>query len=161
MGRFPLTYLGCPIGHARKRKTHFADLMKKVQNKLQAWKGKLLLFGGKVILINSVLQSIPIYQLSTIIPPKCVIKDLHRIFARFLWNFKEVGRNRHWVSWSDICQPKKEGGLGFRSLFDVSRALYAKLWWTFRIKRTLWTTFIWNKYCKRQRPQLVEWKGGT
>lgn len=43
-GTFPLTYLGFPIGHARKRKTHFADLMKKLLNKLQACKGTLVSF---------------------------------------------------------------------------------------------------------------------
>jgi len=156
-----LTYLGCPIGHARKRKSHFSDIMKKVQSKIQAWKGKLLSFGGKSVLINNVLQSIPIYLLSAITPPKCVIHDLHKLFAKFLWNSKEEGRTKHWISWSDICRPKKEGGLGFRSLFDVSKAMFAKLWWTFRTKKSMWTIYMWNKYCKRHRPQLVEWNGGS
>ncbi|KAG5610599.1 hypothetical protein H5410_021880 [Solanum commersonii] len=38
--------------------------------------------------------------------------------------------------------PKDKGGLGFSSLFDVSKALFAKLWWIFRTKNTLWTNFI-------------------
>lgn len=155
-GNFPLMYLGCPIGHARKRKMHFSELIKKVQGKLQAWKGKLLSFGGKAVLINSVLSSIPIYLLSAIIPPKCVIHDLHRIFARFLWNFKEVGNNKHWVACDSMCSPKVEGGLGFRSLFDVSKAMFAKLWWSFRTQKSLWSNFLWTKYCKKVRPQLVE-----
>ncbi|KAH0693072.1 hypothetical protein KY285_020169 [Solanum tuberosum] len=37
-GHFPLKYLGCPITHARKRKEHYADLIKRVKDKLQAWK---------------------------------------------------------------------------------------------------------------------------
>lgn len=41
-GKFCFIYLGFPIEHARKRKFHFSKLIKKVQNKLQAWKGKLL-----------------------------------------------------------------------------------------------------------------------
>lgn len=72
------------MGYAKKRKPRFVDLIKKVQSKLQAWKGKLLSFRGKSVLINSVLQSVPIYQVSVIIPPKCVFYDLQRIFARFL-----------------------------------------------------------------------------
>jgi len=160
-GKFPLMHLGCPIGHARKRKIHYFDLIKKVHNKLQTWKGKILSFGGKHVLINNVLNSIPIYLLSAIIPPNCVIHELHRIFARFLWNFKEVGRNKHWVAWDVICRPKEEGGLGIRSLFDVSKALFAKLWWIFRTQKSMWTIFMWNKYCKRHAPQVVEWKGGS
>lgn len=87
-GKFPMIYLGCPIGHTRKRKKHFVELLKNIQNKLQAWKGKLLSFGGNQVLINNVLQSVSIYLLSAVIPPKYVIHDLHRIFAIFLWNFK-------------------------------------------------------------------------
>ncbi|XP_060170520.1 uncharacterized protein LOC132601457 [Lycium barbarum] len=60
-----------------------------------------------------------------------------------------------------MCLPKEEGGLGFRSLFDVSKALCAKLWWRFRTSNTLWANFMWNKYCKKQYPQYVQWKGGT
>ncbi|KAH0685787.1 hypothetical protein KY290_017323 [Solanum tuberosum] len=36
-----------------------------------------------------------------------------------------------------------EGGLGFRT------------------KHSMWSHFMWNKYCKKCRPQIVEWKGGS
>ncbi|XP_060182970.1 uncharacterized protein LOC132612915 [Lycium barbarum] len=49
-GSFPFTYLGCPITHARKRKTDYSDLIRKVKDKLAAWKGRLLSFGGNVVL---------------------------------------------------------------------------------------------------------------
>ncbi|XP_060200486.1 uncharacterized protein LOC132628738 [Lycium barbarum] len=51
--------------------------------------------------------------------------------------------------------------MGFISLFDVSKALFAKLWWRFRTSCTLWSTFMWNKYCKWQIPTLVGWNGGS
>lgn len=35
-GKFPLIYLGCPIGHARNIKVHFVELIKKVHNKPKA-----------------------------------------------------------------------------------------------------------------------------
>lgn len=54
-GKFPLTYLGCPVGYAKKRKSYFLGLIKKVQSKMHAWKGKLLSYGGKIVLINSIL----------------------------------------------------------------------------------------------------------
>ncbi|KAH0691451.1 hypothetical protein KY289_018809 [Solanum tuberosum] len=46
-------------------------------------------------------------------------------------------------------------------MFDVSQAMYAKLWWRFRTQNNLWSNFLWNKYCKKQIPTLVEWKGGS
>lgn len=57
-----------------------------------------------------------------------MIHDLHRIFIRYLWNFKEVDKNKDWVDWYDICRPKEEEGLSFRSMFDILKALYVKLW---------------------------------
>lgn len=43
---------------------------------------------------------------------------------------------------------------------DVSKALFVKLWWKFRTQKTMWTKFMWVKYCKRHRTQVVEWRGG-
>ncbi|XP_060210793.1 uncharacterized protein LOC132637772 [Lycium barbarum] len=160
-GQFPFTYLGVPITHARKRKVDYTELLKKVKDKLQTWKGKLLSYGRKAVLITSVLQSIPIHVLSAIRPPKCVIKELYRIFARFFWNYKEEGRCRHWSYWFNMCLPKHEGGLGFRSIYGMSKALCAKLCWKFRTTSSLWANFMWNKYCKKQIPQVVQWKGGS
>ncbi|KAH0700880.1 hypothetical protein KY284_015095 [Solanum tuberosum] len=50
------------------------------------------------------------------------------LFAKLLWNSKEEGRSKQWISWYDICRHKEEGGLSFRSLFDMSKAMFAKLW---------------------------------
>lgn len=44
-GTFSLIYLGCPISHVKKRKVHVADSIKKIQNKLHVWEGKILSFG--------------------------------------------------------------------------------------------------------------------
>ncbi|XP_060216476.1 uncharacterized protein LOC132643959 [Lycium barbarum] len=94
-GQFPFTYLGCPITHVRKRKFDYTDILKKFKDKLQTWKGKMLSYGGKAVLITSVLQSIRINILSAIMPSKCVIKELHKIFAKIFWNNKKEGRSRH------------------------------------------------------------------
>lgn len=67
-----------------------------------------------------------------------ILHDLYRFFASFLWNFNEESRNKHWVSWYEISLSKEAGVLGFRSLFDVLKALNAKLWWTFRTKKFCW-----------------------
>ncbi|XP_059291115.1 uncharacterized protein LOC132044631, partial [Lycium ferocissimum] len=158
---FPFVYLGCPITHARKRKADYTELLKKVRDKLHAWKGKLLSLVGKAVLISSVLQSIPIHMLSALKPPICVIKELHKIFTNFFWSNKQDGRCRYWATWLKMCYPKQEGGLGFRSIFDVSKALVTKLWWRFKTSNTLWSNFMWIKYCKEQYPQYVQWKGGS
>ncbi|XP_059306276.1 uncharacterized protein LOC132057675 [Lycium ferocissimum] len=56
---------------------------------------------------------------------------------------------------------REEGGLGFRSLQDVSKALFSKLWWNFRTKQSLWRMYMSNKYLKKDHAVTVQWKRGT
>lgn len=147
-GSFPFIYLGCPIFYGRRRKDHFEELLKKVRKRIMLWQKKLLSFGGRFILVAHVLQSMPVYLLTTMNPPKGVIKQLHMIFAKFFWSNIAGSKGKHWVAWEDMCLPKNEGGLGFRSLQDVSKAMFAKLWWNFRVSTdSIWSAFMWNKYC--------------
>lgn len=54
--------------------------------------------------------------------------------------------------------PEEEGGLGFRLLQDMNMALFCKLWWNFRPKFSIWSTYLYNKYCKKEHPNMVMWK---
>ena len=52
-------------------------------------------YGGKEVLITSVLQSVLIQVLSAIVPPICVIKELHRIFGIKIWSNKITAKSKH------------------------------------------------------------------
>lgn len=54
-GAFPIKYLGCPISHTKKNKEDSIDFLDKVRGKLKAWKGKMLSYGGKEVVLTSVL----------------------------------------------------------------------------------------------------------
>ncbi|XP_047269313.1 uncharacterized protein LOC124899193 [Capsicum annuum] len=133
----------------------YSDLIQKVLGRLQSWKGKLISHGGRAVLISHVLQSMPIHLLSAVDPPDYVIEKLHKIFAQFFWINSVGDRSRHWGKWLELCLPHDKGGLGFRSMFDVSKALFAKLWWNFRTKPSLWSAFMSNKYSKKINPVIV------
>ncbi|XP_075080475.1 uncharacterized protein LOC107786790 [Nicotiana tabacum] len=156
---FPFTYLGCPNFYARRKMEHYQGLLTKVLDKLQSWKGKLLSIGGRAVLITNVLQSMPIHLLSAVNPPNYVINKLHKMFAQFFWSSSVGSTSRHWASWTNLCMPYEEGGIGFRSLHDVAKALFCKLWWIFRTKPSLWSSFMSQKYCKKMNSVVVPWKG--
>lgn len=84
-GDFPFTYLGCPVYYGRKCSIYFEDLIRKIARRIFSWKNRLLSYRGKYILINHVLQSIPIHMLSALTPPKGVIKKMHQLFVKFFW----------------------------------------------------------------------------
>ncbi|XP_075096329.1 uncharacterized protein LOC142174435 [Nicotiana tabacum] len=85
--------------------------------------GKLLSVGGRAVLISHVLQSMPMHLLSAVNPPKYVINRLHKLFAQFFWSSAVGGTSRHWASWNTLCMPVEEGGIGFRSLHDVTKGV--------------------------------------
>jgi hypothetical protein len=85
--------------------------VKAIENRLFSWKNKYVSPGGRVVLINSVLASIPIFYLSFFKMPSGVRRDIIRLQRNFLWGTSASGGNKiTWVSWRDVCRPKKEGG---------------------------------------------------
>ncbi|XP_060179779.1 uncharacterized protein LOC132609685 [Lycium barbarum] len=84
---FPFTYLGCSLYKGRKKLIYFENMAMKVANRLNSWQGNMLTFGGKMIMIKNVLQSLPIYTLSAMSPPKGTLTLIEKYFARW-WRFR-------------------------------------------------------------------------
>jgi hypothetical protein len=78
------------------------------------------------VLINSVLNSIPIFYLSFLKIPVVVLKKIIRIQREFLWGGTKGGRGISWVKWSEVCQPRSKGGLGVRDVGKVNLSLLIK-----------------------------------
>lgn len=135
-------------------------MIQRIGAKIQAWKGKLLSYGGRAILIKHVLQSTHIHCLSVMNPPNNVLMQVQKMMAQFFWSSCIGGKGRHWTKWSNLCVPEKEGGLGIRLMTDISMALFCKLWWNFRTKPSIWSDYMRNKYCRNTHDNAVMWKIG-
>ncbi|KAG6538552.1 hypothetical protein ZIOFF_003676 [Zingiber officinale] len=155
LGERPMLYLGVPIISGNKRTVHFAPLLAKIQRKFQGWNLSRLSHGGRLMLIQSVLSSLPVYLLQVTQPPLEVLKKLEGVFASFFWSSVGHDRKVHWVAWKDICRPKQEGGLGIRRLSEVGAALAMKLWFRFREQSTQWARFLRRSYCGAVDPGVV------
>ncbi|XP_060210336.1 uncharacterized protein LOC132637234 [Lycium barbarum] len=55
------------------------------------------------------------------------------------------------------CSISYEGGIGVRSLQEITESFSAKLWWTFRTAESLWTKFMKAKYSMRIHPMARKW----
>jgi len=56
-------------------------------------------------------------------------------------------RSIPWVSWSVVCKPKREGGLGVRDLRQVNLALLAKWRWRYLVgDGGIWNNIISARY---------------
>jgi len=112
LGRFHLKYLGLPISDRRLSKAELRDSADKIERRLQTWKCGHLSSGGKSILINSSLTSIPMYTMGFY----WLYEGIHQRFdssrSKFFW--EGIGNKKfHMIKWEALDKPKDFGGLGF------------------------------------------------
>jgi hypothetical protein len=104
-------------------------MLEVLKKRLGSWGNKYVSLGGRIVLINAVLSSIPIFFLSYMKMPVKVWREVVKLQRNFLWGGLSLKRRISWVKWEDICRPKKEGGLGIRDLRLVNLSLLAKWRW--------------------------------
>jgi hypothetical protein len=76
----------------------------------------LLSSSGRLILINSVLSSIPMFMLSFFRIPKGVLEKLDYYRSIFFWQCDEHKKKYRLAKWSILCKPKSVGGMGIIDL---------------------------------------------
>ncbi|KAE8660280.1 Villin-4 [Hibiscus syriacus] len=142
-GHFPSDYLGLPLGARRNSILLWDPIVQKFYKKLTGWKAKTLSLAGRVVLLKSVLCSLPIYFMSLFKIPSSVVTKLNSIMASFLWGGGAVVKIIHWINWSTVCSAKKVGGLGVLDLNLMNRALLGKWSWRFANDReSVWKKVI-------------------
>ncbi|GMI70502.1 hypothetical protein HRI_000719500 [Hibiscus trionum] len=126
VGKFPSDYLGLPLGHKRNSAAIWEPVLQKFYHHLASWKGNNLSFSGKLVLIKSVLSTLPTYFMSIFKLPCTVTRKLNGILASFLWGSSDSRKRIHWLCWNSACLPLDRGGLGIRDLINQNRALLCK-----------------------------------
>ncbi|KAJ0877963.1 putative RNA-directed DNA polymerase [Helianthus annuus] len=153
-GSFPFSYLGIKVGANMNRVENWREVYNIFDARLSRWKASLLSIGGRVVLIKSVLESLPNYYFSLYKAPCKVISDLEAKVRRFLWGGNESNKKMHWVAWKTVTCPKNKGGLGLYNLRNINVSLLSKWGWRLKVERKkLWvkvveaihkTKFNWN-----------------
>lgn len=148
----PLFYLGIPLFVGHKKIVYFDKIIEKVEGRIFCWFNKELNHARKIQLISSILNSMPLYTLQVIKSPKKTIDRLEKAFNIFLWGSTHSNKKIHWSSWSKLCCPKNQGGIGTNALQLIAKAFQTKLWWILKTKNNLWTKYITFKYGRNLHP---------
>jgi hypothetical protein len=123
-----------------------------IQRRLASWKNKYVSLGGIVVLLNSVLSAIPIFYLSLFKMPVGVWKKIVRMQRRFLWGGAAENSKISWVSWFDVCRPKREGGLGVKDLRIMNISLLTKWKWRLLTEgNSIWKSVLQQRYSGGER----------
>ncbi|GAU17962.1 hypothetical protein TSUD_330870 [Trifolium subterraneum] len=64
MGKISFIYLGLSIGGDPRRLSFWEPVLNCIQNRLSGWRSRFISFGGRLILLKSVLTYLPVYALS-------------------------------------------------------------------------------------------------
>jgi len=143
----PLKYLGLLLGAPFKAKSIWDDVVSKIERRLASWKRMYLSKGDRVTLIKSTLSNLPTYFLSLFPIPSSVASRIEKLHRDFLWGGLGEEFKYHLVSWSTVCSPISEGGLGIRNLRIFNQALLGKWLWRFAHEReALWRSVVDAKY---------------
>jgi hypothetical protein len=68
---FPQTYLGLPLSAEKLRLAAFNPLIAKVDKYLSGWRALLLSIGGRLVLLNAVLDALPTFAMGALeLPPE-------------------------------------------------------------------------------------------
>jgi hypothetical protein len=150
LSSIPFKYLGLYIGANPRSESTWDSLLDHLRKRLFSWRNRYISLGGRIVLINAVLNAIPIFHLSFYKMPNSVRKKVVRLQREFLWGGAKGGKRINWVRWSVVCREKKNGGLGVKDIRFVNLSLLAK--WRWRLlqpERSLWKDVLLAKYGRR------------
>ncbi|KAJ0911011.1 putative RNA-directed DNA polymerase [Helianthus annuus] len=142
-GSLPFVYLGLKVGGNMNRYHNWLPVIETFQNRLSLWKATTLSIGGRLTLIKSVIDSLPLYYFALYQAPGNVIDKLEKLRRRFLWGGTDVRSKMHWVKWEIVTKPVSMGGLGLNSLRDANHSLLTKWAWRFKSEsERLWRKVV-------------------
>ena len=126
-------------------------VMEKIQHRLASWKSKILSRAGRLTIIKSVLNSLPVYYMSMFKMPKAIALKIVKMQRRFFWEgTNEVSNQKNecpTIKWESIELPKELGGLGVGNMMHKNLILLFKWWWRFsESDNTLWKRILISVY---------------
>ena len=125
--QLPMTYLGLPLSIRKPTKAQFQPIILAIHNRIASWKSNLLSYGGRLVLVKSVLSALPLHYAQAFRIPKWVIKHIDQQRRNFLWKGNDRCKPINClVNWERTCALKQEGGLGIIDIADQNAALLVK-----------------------------------
>jgi len=110
VGNPPMKYLGVPLYYKKLSREDIQPQVDKMLKRMAGWRGNLLSYAAKLVLVKTCLASIPVYLLSFIKFPKWAIRVLHSHTANCLSNDNPNSHKYHLASWESVSMLKEYGG---------------------------------------------------
>jgi len=121
-------------------------IVKMIESIIFIWFNHLLSRRGRLVLLKSMLESIPVYWSSIVMIPKGIPSIIHKVNFQYLWLGKwNVGCiPLAWCLSSDA--PKGLGGWGQNTIITFTQALVEHSLWGLVHNNSLWAWVLCSKY---------------
>jgi hypothetical protein len=136
----PCRYLGLPLGLRKPFTTQLQSAVGSTVNRLQPWCAKLMTYGGRTILVLTMLCAIPLQAMM-------FHTSRPRLSNRY-WKFVEASCGVMWrratdiPSWDQVVPPKANGSPGLPNLHLMNLALRCRCAWLQRVDQSkAWVEF--------------------
>jgi hypothetical protein len=112
-GDYHFRYLGIPMHHRQLLNSEWSKVEERFQQKLSCWKAKYLSYGGRLVLLNSVLSSLPMFMMSFFKSLRVFLKTWTISDQDFFWQGSVIKHKYRLAKWDILCRPKIRVALGF------------------------------------------------
>ena len=103
--------------------------MDRMKKKLASWEFRPPNLANKLVLVESVLQAIPIDLFLAMEAQKVVLKEIIKLQWKFLWSGSSDRQKWALVKWEEFCISKLQVGLGMKDTEKNNEVSGAKIWW--------------------------------
>lgn len=123
--------------HYRYNKSKYAHLLENYRKRMDGWKSKTLSLAGRIMLANSIITSLLIFQMQT---HSSVTKEMNKMVRKCIWDYNEDQRRIH-VGQEDV------GRTGVHRAKKMNTVLLGSLGWRLpNVKVVLWSHTLMSKY---------------
>lgn len=74
IGTLPIMYMGCPLGSKPRRRDFSEPVVWKLQRNMGLWSSGFLLLSDRLLLLKSIMNSVPLYYMVVLWAPIGVAK---------------------------------------------------------------------------------------
>jgi hypothetical protein len=120
--------LGLPLSASKLPAPAFRHYVDRTDHFLSTWQASLLNTMGRVVLVNSVLDSQLVYAMSALSIPPAIIKEIDKRRRAFMWAGQtNTSSAKCLVAWENCCTTKDLGGIGIKDFGTQNVCLLLKL----------------------------------
>jgi hypothetical protein len=115
-----------------------------------------LSYGDRLVLVNSVLSSLPTYFMLSLRLPPGIIDVIDRARRHCLWKRKDKEKVNSLAAWERVCKPKEKGGLVIINLKIQNTSLLLKHLHKFYNNEDIpWVHLVRDAYYHQSVPHAV------